>query len=810
MTTNKQTFDSSNEINENQSNLSSSFTEESLGFGTGANETSSEYIVQERLVPGIKSRTNKVTEKNILQQLTSPISSWSIRLKATLLAMGISIIPLVAIGGTTLFIAKNALNKKVAVDKLAASTSISNTLNSFLYERFSDIEAVANLPVLKDPAVYNALPPGERSAVLTQYAETYGIYDSIAAFDLKGNPIAQSKGKKLGNHLNREYIQGALKSGKRYVGQPQFSTSSGKFAMYWATPLKDPSGKIVGIVRTRMPLKVAFDDLLATFTDNNRKFLLVDANGEVISASNQESINKPVEEVIPKYSLLKPDDEKTTQEAFNNTVGEKQFLGALHTPAYRDMPNLNWNVVSTIPTKVAFAEEQQLLFTILGGLGLASLVVAALAYKLSETAIRPIERATEAVTEIGQGDLSVRVDVSGEDELAILGENVNALAANLEAQKIATDKANKEREAAALAASSATSAEEVAAAAAKAQEEAAAEQQAAKEFLEKRALELLMEVDPVSKGDLTVRANVTPDQIGTIADSYNSLIRSLRKIVTEVQEAAGSVTTTAQDNESAVNKVAEDATAQVAAISEALTKLEAMSMTSQEVAERAQKAEAQVQQAVAAVQEGDAAMDQTVEGISTIRDTVSDTAKKVKRLGEASQKISKVVNLISNFAAQTNLLALNASIEAARAGEEGRGFSVVAEEVRALAQQSAAATADIEELVVEIQTQTNEVVVAMEEGTEQVVAGTKYVEESREKLNQIALVSEQISRQIQEIASTSAEQTVASATVSQTMQEVSEIANDTSKQSEDVATSFRELLEVSEALQTNVAQFKVS
>jgi methyl-accepting chemotaxis protein PixJ len=319
-----------------------------------------------------------------------------------------------------------------------------------------------------------------------------------------------------------------------------------------------------------------------------------------------------------------------------------------------------------------------------------------------------------------------------------------------------------------------------------------------------------MEVDPVSRGDLTVRANVTPDEIGTVADSYNAIIRSLRQIVGKVQGAATSVTETAEGNDMAVKKVASEANEQVEAISNALDQLQRVMVASEGMSARALQAAEQVQQSNEMVKAGDAAMNRTVAGISTIRETVSETAKKVKRLGEASQKISKVVNLIGNFAAQTNLLALNAAIEAARAGEEGRGFSVVAEEVRALAQQSAAATADIEQLVEEIQAQTNEVVAAMEAGTEQVVAGTELVEESRQKLGQISASSALVNQLIQEISQASKEQTQAATEVGQTMSNVASIAYDTSKGSEEVSASFSKLLEVAQELQLSVAQFKVS
>jgi methyl-accepting chemotaxis protein PixJ len=345
---------------------------------------------------------------------------------------------------------------------------------------------------------------------------------------------------------------------------------------------------------------------------------------------------------------------------------------------------------------------------------------------------------------------------------------------------------------------------------ARAEADAGAEtQRQEKEFLQKRALELLMEVDPVSRGDLTVRARVTPDEVGTLADSYNALIRSLRQIVTDVQSASGAVVQTAQGNEKAVNQVAAGSSKQAETIVGALLQVRAIAESLQGMSMRAKQAEQQVLKSNQAVQSGDEAMNRTVAGISSIRETVSETAKKVKRLGEASQKISLVVNLISGFADQTNLLALNAAIEAARAGEEGRGF-VVAEEVRALAQQSASASADIEQLVEEIQSQTNEVVAAMEDGTEQVVAGTQLVEEARQKLAQITAVSNEVNKLVQEIAQTAAAQTRNSTTVSQTMQEAADSAKEASQQSTSVAKSFEQLLEVAERMQVSVSQFKLS
>jgi methyl-accepting chemotaxis protein PixJ len=380
--------------------------------------------------------------------------------------------------------------------------------------------------------------------------------------------------------------------------------------------------------------------------------------------------------------------------------------------------------------------------------------------------------------------------------LAVLAENINKLAIQLnellEEQKKEAERLEIARQEARMEA-----------------DERAREQQAAKEFLQKRALELLLEVDPVSRGDLTVRAKVTPDEVGTIADSYNAIIRSLRQIVQQVKDASTSVLATSQTNEAEIREIVAEYLQQVNSLQEATEALGKLALTSKDVTDRALSAQEQVQEATQVVAEGDKAMDRTVEGIAVIRETVSDTAKKVKRLGEASQKISKVVNLISEFASQTNLLALNAAIEAARAGEEGRGFAVVAEEVRSLAEQSASATSEIEELVEEIQSQTRDVVLAMEAGTDQVVEGTKLVEEAREKLSQIDRVSQKISLIIRDITASAEQQLNTSQSVQKTVEGVFTIATYTAQKSEKVAESFRELLKLAQSLQEATAQFKV-
>ncbi|MEO0535175.1 MAG: methyl-accepting chemotaxis protein [Cyanobacteria bacterium P01_A01_bin.123] len=337
----------------------------------------------------------------------------------------------------------------------------------------------------------------------------------------------------------------------------------------------------------------------------------------------------------------------------------------------------------------------------------------------------------------------------------------------------------------------------------------AEEQRQIKEGLQRSALQLLMEVDPVSQGDLTVRARVTEDEIGTLADSYNATVSSLRKIVAQVKIAAEQVGSTTTANDESIRNLSTSALQQANEIEAALEQAQEMANSVRQVANNAKDAEQAVQQASQTVQEGDEAMDRTVDGILAIRETVAETAKKVKRLGESSQKISNVVNLISGFAAQTNMLALNASIEASRAGEGGKGFAVVAEEVRELARQSAEATTEIEKLVAGIQTETNEVVVAMEVGTQQVVDGTQLVDDTRQSLNRITAASEQISTLVEAITEATALQSKASEGVTMSMTNVAAIANQNSEEANRVSSSFEQLNTVAQALQEEVGRFKI-
>ncbi|MBD2182951.1 GAF domain-containing protein [Aerosakkonema funiforme] len=336
-----------------------------------------------------------------------------------------------------------------------------------------------------------------------------------------------------------------------------------------------------------------------------------------------------------------------------------------------------------------------------------------------------------------------------------------------------------------------------------------AEQRQQKEALQAQLEKFLQQIEGAFQGDLTVRAGVTAGELGTVADFFNALIENLQHIVMQVQSSADAVTQTAKVSEVDVNTLSDEARRQSESIAAILEQIQIMANSIQKVASSAQQAALKVQEANQTLKVGDKAMNKTVDGILTIQKTVEETALKVKRLGESSQKISRVSSLIKDLANQTNILALNASIEATGSGKQSQGFAIVAEEVRTLAEQSAGAAKEIEQIVEEIQIETNEVVAAMEAGIAQVSTGTNLVKTTRAKLTSIAAVSAQIRTLVEDMASSATSQMQTSSNLSQSIQEVATIANQTSEQSQAVADSFTKLLGVADELQESVAQFRV-
>ncbi|MCU0548830.1 MAG: methyl-accepting chemotaxis protein [Leptolyngbya sp. Prado105] len=330
-----------------------------------------------------------------------------------------------------------------------------------------------------------------------------------------------------------------------------------------------------------------------------------------------------------------------------------------------------------------------------------------------------------------------------------------------------------------------------------------------KDSLQQQIVQLLSEVQNVSAGDLTVRANVTSGDLGTVADFFNAIVENLRDIVVKVKQSSAQVNELLSNNEGEVENLAEQARKQAQETTRTLNSVEQMTSAMQAVAERAQKAAIAAETATHAAESGETVMDSTVTSIYSLRATVEDATRKVKQLGESSQQIGRVVSLINDLATQTDLLAINASIEATRAGEHGRGFSIVANEIAELASRSANATREITMIIETIQHQTGEVVETMTQGATQAVESAHSARNAKQSLLHVVQVSQQMDQLVKSISETMASQADTSRSVTNLIKEVAEVSTRTSDSSLRVSDALRQTVDVAEELQSSVGMFKI-
>ena len=327
--------------------------------------------------------------------------------------------------------------------------------------------------------------------------------------------------------------------------------------------------------------------------------------------------------------------------------------------------------------------------------------------------------------------------------------------------------------------------------------------------VQRSIMKLLDEVSGVADGDLTKEAEVSADVTGAIADSFNFMIDQLRKIIGNVQHATQQVSTAANQIYSSAETLvdgSEDQTEQIVTTSAAI---DAIASSIQQVSENAVTSTAVAQQALTTAKQGNMAVRNTIEGMNKIREQAQETAKRIKRLGETSQEIGQIVQLIDDIADRTSILALNASIQAAAAGDAGRGFAVVAEEVERLAVRSTEATKKIATLVRAIQGETNEAVSAMEKNIQEVVSGSKVANQAGQSLNEIEGVSMKLAELIQSISLASKQQAKGSEALSRSMGNISQITRQTAVGTKQTAASVNSLAKLADDLRGSVSAFKL-
>lgn len=697
------------------------------------------------------------------------IAKLSLKKKAAILAIAMTTLPTFVMGAIAYRLAHKSLEKQIYQSHETTAIKLAEHINRVMTVGTREIQTVTNSPFFTNSRVNRNTTDSDRQAFLDSVVQANQAYSSISIFDRNGKLIIQSSDAPVNNGKNPANLQEVLEKEVAVISQPENSV------IKITAPIKNTiTETTIAVATAKIPVQF-LQGVIQDFTTDNIQSYLLDNNNQVFFSPNPDLLGGE----FPGLSDLVQTQRTNVFTTIHSINQQPKLLSYVSSGTLQGSPGLNWRLILATDAKVAFAPQRQLLPTIAIATILLALILGAIAVWVSQKITQPILKASAALGKLAQGDFQTHWQSSRQDELGIISQNFHQIAAQLQ---VLTQQQ-------ALSNSSAEDSDPT---------------------VQTQLIELVNHVESAAKGDLTVRAEVTAGQIGTIADFFNSIVENLRDIVTLVKQTASQVNQAIGADEAAIHQLAAETLTQVSEINRTLDAVDQMTDFMKIVAENAQKAAFIANNAAQSALKTGEAMDLTVENILGLRETVGDTAQKVKRLGESSQQISRVVSLINQIATQTNLLAINASIEAARAGEEAQGFVVIAEEVGELAIRSAAATQEIEEIIANIQRETNEVVQAMEIGTSQVMSGTEIVAEAKQNLKEILDVSQQIDFLVQSISHATASQLQTSQAVSELMQDIAAISERTSNSSSEVSQSLHETVEISQQLQASVETFKVN
>jgi twitching motility protein PilJ len=323
-------------------------------------------------------------------------------------------------------------------------------------------------------------------------------------------------------------------------------------------------------------------------------------------------------------------------------------------------------------------------------------------------------------------------------------------------------------------------------------------------------LRLMDELGELAEGNLTINASVTEDITGAVADSINYTVEELRTLVRGINNATQQMDDAANQAGQVSDALQLAARRQTEEIEETSSAVVNLAQSVQTVSSNAAESARVAEQSLAAAEKGQQAVANAISSMNGLREQIQETSKRIKRLGESSQEIGEIVELISDITEQTNVLALNAAIQAASAGEAGRGFSVVAEEVQRLAERSADATKQIAAIVKTIQSDTHDTVAAMEVSTQGVVEGAKLSDAAGQTLAEIGTVSKTLAGLIADISSATQSQAESTAKVAETMQDIKAISSQTSTGTQQTAESIGGMKQLAQDLKNSVSGFKLS
>jgi methyl-accepting chemotaxis protein len=514
-------------------------------------------------------------------------------------------------------------------------------------------------------------------------------------------------------------------------------------------------------------------DTLSIYEGTGKLFLFSGSGKLMGVTGHPEDVGKALADVFPALAANK-DGAKTAQET--------QYIGdelVIFVPIAVEGMAQPWGVGLTVPVHQISAEADRLMWQMIavgGALALGSLI---LLWLVSGQIVRPLRRLTEAVHVIAGGNLNHQVEQNSNNEVGQLAAAFNHMTANLRSAR-STEQQLRQAEV------------------------------ASRERLERAVDGYLVFTQQVEQGDLSQRLNVEQDgALGQLGHGLNRMVENLQRMTRQVQQATSAIAAAAAEILAATTQQAASAAEQSAAITQTTTTIEEVKAIAVQTADRAAQVAQDSQAALTVARQGTGAVEETVIGMSQIRARVESIASTILALAEQTQAIGTIITTVSELADQSNLLALNAAIEAARAGEQGKSFAVVAQHVRALAERSKGATAQVKEILSDIQKATQAAVLVTEEGTKGVEAGGQLAASAGSVIHEIAGEVESGAQASMQIAAAATQQTAGMEQVGQAMANIQQATTQALASTRQAERAAQDLHTLAQSLQQAIAAYRL-